>query len=83
MEMKCINIKLKIPGAYGDDQFLIDIYAGALLEKCKIFTNEIQYQKQKWLLGTLPNSVYINTNKSMIQLYSNLIEDGTCKKILA
>ena len=33
MEMKRINIELKLPGAYGDDQFLMDIYAGALLAK--------------------------------------------------
>ena len=39
MTMKRINIELKIPGAYDDDQFLVKIYAGALLEKCKTFTN--------------------------------------------
>ena len=47
MEMKWINIKLKIPGAYDYDQFLVYIYAGALLAKCKTFTNKIQSQKQK------------------------------------
>ena len=61
----------------------MDIYAGDLLEKCKTFTNEIQSQKQKCLLGTLPNSGRIDTTNSMIQLYSNLIEDGTWKKYLA
>ena len=39
MEMKRINIELKIPGAYNDDQFLMDVYAGAILDKCKTFTN--------------------------------------------
>ena len=39
MEMKRINIELKIPGAYEDDQFLVDVYAGSLLETCKTFTN--------------------------------------------
>ena len=58
--MKRINIEIKIPGACNDDKFLVDMYAGALLRKCKTFTNEIQSQKQKWLLGTLPNSVLIN-----------------------
>ena len=82
-EIKCINIELRIPGSYDDDQFLIDVYAGALLEKCKTFTNKIQSQKQKWLLDTLPKSRRINTTKSMIQLYSNLIEYGTRKKYLA
>ena len=83
MEMKRINIELKIPGAYDDDQFLMEIYAGALLEKCRTFTNEIQSQKQKWLLGTLTNSGRIDTTNSIIQLYFNLIEDGTRKKYLA
>ena len=55
MEMKCINIELKIPGAYDDNQFLMEIYQGALEAKCKIFTTEVQYMNQKWLLGTLPN----------------------------
>ena len=44
MEMKRVNIDIKIPGAYGDDQFLMDIYAGPLIAKWKTFTNEIQYQ---------------------------------------
>ena len=65
-EMKRINIELNIPGVYDNDQLLMEIYAGALIAKCKTFTNEIQYQKQKWLLGTLPNSGRINTTKSMI-----------------
>ena len=83
IEMRCINIKLKITGAYDDDEFLMEIYTGALLEKCKTFTNEIQSQKQKWLFGTLPNSGCIDTTNSMIQIYSNLIEYGTRKKDLA
>ena len=83
MFMKRINIELKIPGAYDDDQLLMDMYAGSLLAKWKTFTNEIQSQKQKWLLGTLPNSGRINTTNSIIQLYFNLIEDGTWKKYLA
>ena len=81
--MKRIKTELKIPGAYDDDKLLMDFYAGAIIEKCKTFTNEIQYQKQKWLLGTLPNSGRINTINSMIQLYSNLIEYGTWKKYLS
>ena len=39
IEMKRINIKFKILGAYNDDQFLMDFYAGAILDKCKTFTN--------------------------------------------
>ena len=35
MEMKRINIELKIPGAYDNNQFLMDIYQGALEAKCK------------------------------------------------
>ena len=58
----------------------MEIYAGALLEKCKTFTNEIQSQKQKWLLETLPNLGRIDTTNFMIQIYSNLIEDVTWKK---
>ena len=83
MKMKRINIKLKIPGAYNDDKFLMDVYVGALLAKCKTFTNELQSQRRKWLIGTLPNSGRIDTTKSMIQIYSNLIEDGAWKKYLA
>ena len=29
MEMKRFNIELKIPGAYDEKQFLMDIYQGA------------------------------------------------------
>ena len=82
MKMKRINIKLKIPGAYDNEKFLMDIYAGALLAKCRTFTNEIQSQKQKWLLGTLTNSGRIDTTNLMIHLYSNLIEYGKWKKDL-
>ena len=80
VEMRRINIEIKIPGAYKNDQFLMDVNAGAILEKCKTFTNEIQSQKQKWLIGTLPKSGIINTTNSMIKLYSNLIEYGTGNK---
>ena len=80
MEMKRINIELKIPGAYDDIQFPMDIYQGALEAKCKTFTTEVQSMKQKWLLGTLPNLVHIDTIHSVTQLYSNLVEDGTWKK---
>ena len=80
MVMKRINIELKILGAYDDNQFLMDVYEGALLEKCKTFTNEIQSQKQIWILGKLPNSGRIDTTNLMLQLYSNLIEDGTRKR---
>ena len=70
MERKRINIELNIPGAYDNNQFLIEIYQGALEAKCKTFTTEVQSMKQKWLLGT-----YANT-----QIYSNLVGDGTWKK---
>ena len=83
MEMKRINIEFNIPVAYDDDQFLMEIYAGALLEKCKIFTNEVQYQKQKQLLGTLPILGRIDATNLMIQLYSYLIEYGTWNKYLS
>ena len=83
MEMELINIELKIPGDYEYDQFLVEVYEGALLAKCKTFTNELQSQRRKWLIGTLPNSGRIDTTKSMIQIYSNLIEDGAWKKYLA
>ena len=82
MEMKRINIKLEISGAYNDDKLIMDICAGAILAKCKKSTNEIQSQKHKWILGTLPNSGRIDTTNSMIQLYYNLIEYGTQKKYL-
>ena len=82
MEMKRIKIKLKVPGVYNDDKFLIGVYACALLAKFKTFTNEIQSQNQKWLLGTLPNSGLIDNTNSTIQIYSKLIENGTWKKDL-
>ena len=80
MEMNRINIELKIPVAYDDNQFLMDIYQGALKAKCKTFTTEVQSMKQKWLLGTLPNPGRIDTTHAVTQLYSNLVEDGTLKK---
>ena len=80
MEMKRISIKLKIPGAYDETQFLMDIYQGALEAKFKTFTTEVQSMKQKWLLGTLPNSSRIETVYAITQLYSNLVEDGTWKR---
>ena len=80
MEMRRINIELKIPGAYGNNQFLMDIYQGALEAKCKTFTTEVQSMKHKLLLGTLPNPGCIDTTHAVILLYSNLVKDGTWKK---
>ena len=80
MEMKHINIKLKIPGSYDDNQFLMYMYQGALEAKCKTFTTEVQSMKQKWLLGTLPNPGRIDTTHAVTQFYSNLVEYGTRKK---
>ena len=47
MEMKRINIELKIPGSFDDNQFLMEIYQGALDAKCKTFTTEVKSMKQK------------------------------------
>ena len=80
MEMKRIKIELKIPGAYDDNQFLMDIYQGALKSKWNTFTTEVQSMKQKWLLLTLPNPGRIDTTHAVTHIYSNLVEDGTWKK---
>ena len=80
MDMKRINIERKIPGSYDENQFLMDIYQGALKAKCKTFTIDVQSMKQKWLLGTLPNPGLTDTTHAVTQIYSNLFEDGTWKK---
>ena len=80
MEMKRINIEIKIPGAYDDNQFLMDIYQGAIEAKYKTLTTEVKSMKQKWLLVTLPNPGLIDTTHTVTQIYSNLVEDGTWKK---
>ena len=80
MDMKRINIELRIPGSYNDNQFLMKIYQGALKAKCKNFTTEVQSMKQKWLLVTLPNPRRIDTTHAVTQLYINLVEDGNWKK---
>ena len=77
MEIKRINIELKIPGAYDNNQLLMYIYQGALKVKWKTFTTKVKSMKQKWLLGTLPNPGRIDTTHAVTQLYSNLVEDGT------
>ena len=78
--MKRINIELKIPEAFEDNQFLRDVYQVALKAKCKTFIAELQSMKQKWLLRTLLNPGCIDTTHAVTQLYSNLGEDGTWKK---
>ena len=65
MEMKRINIELNIPGAYDENQFLMDIYQGALEAKYKTFATEVQSMKQKWFLGTLPNPGRIDTTHAV------------------
>ena len=42
MEEKYINIELKVPGSYNDDQYILDIFQGALEAKCKAFCTEVQ-----------------------------------------
>ena len=37
MEEKHINIELKVPGAYHNDQYILDIFQGSLEAKCKAF----------------------------------------------
>ena len=80
MEMKRIKTELKIPKSYDENQLLMDIYQGALEAKCKTFTTEVQYMKQKWLLVTLSNLGRIDTTHAVTQIYSNLVEDGNWKK---
>ena len=80
MEIKRINIDLKIPGAYSNDQFLMDVFAGALKAKCKTFITEVQLMKQKWLCRMLPNSGRIDVTHSITQQYWNVVDDGTRKK---
>ena len=80
MEEKRINIELKVPGSYHDDQYIMDIFQGALEAKCKAFCAEVQSMKQKWLLGNADNWTKDNIVSTLIQYFTNMSEDGTWKK---
>ena len=80
MEAKRATIELKIPGAYDDDQFMMDILQGALQAKCKTFVSQVQSMKQRWLLGNPDNLTKDTLVSNLVQYYSNMVEDGTWKK---
>ena len=80
MEFKRATIALKIPGAYDDDQFMMDIFQGVLQAKCKTFVSQVQLMKQRWLLRNSDNLTKDILVSHLVQYYSNMVEDGTWKK---
>ena len=79
MKEKRINIELKLPGAHHAAQFILDIFQGALEAKCKTFVSEIWLMQQKWFLGNPENWTKEHIVSTLIQYYTNMVEDGTWK----
>ena len=80
MEQSRISIALKCPGAYPDDQYIMDLFKGALEAKCKTFVSKVQSMKQSWLNRTLADPTKEGIIQTMVQWYSNMFDDGTRKK---
>ena len=55
VEMRRINIEIKIPGAYKNDQFLMDVNAGAILENAKHSQMKSNLRSKNGLLEHFPN----------------------------
>jgi len=78
-----IRIKLKIPGAYSDEQFTQDYLNAAMGTPCKLFRNEVSSIKNKWLLGTDLTLTKEKTRKTIKQMHLNMEKDGTWEKGLS
>ena len=58
MDATRIAINQKIPNAYNQIQFTMDIFDGAAKTPCDAFTKEIVSFKNKWNLGNEKNGWY-------------------------
>ena len=77
MELKQAEIKLRSPGSYRVDQFILDISNGALECKYKTFLSQPQAMKQKWLIcdPIATNWTRKSITATITRYYNNMSED--------
>ena len=76
-EFEFQQIEVKLPGAYHQDQYIIDVFDGALTAKCKTFLSEVSSMKLKWARGNPIGWTMKEIVHKISSLYTNLDSDGT------
>ena len=77
MEKARTLIELKLPRAYHDDQFIMDIFDGALTAKVKTFVTEVSSMKLRWARGNSHGWTRKDIVYEISSLYTNIHSDGS------
>ena len=72
-----INIKIKAPTAYADQQFTQDYLDAALLTPCKSFKQEVASMRTRWMIGGDSFMTMDSMRDNITQMYRNFVEDDT------
>ena len=77
-------VEVKAPGCYPINQYLMDIFKGALEVPSKTFNAQVSSKKQDWLLGEDPGKFSKDYVMSLLTKYhNNMVDDGTWEKELS
>ena len=78
-------VELKCPGAYHEDQYILDLFKGASTTPCKTYSSQVETMKQNWLLGINGTELWTKDTIStqLVQLYTNMTQDGTWQRELS
>jgi len=78
-------VELKCPGAYHEDQYILDLFHGASTTPCKTYSSQIETMKQNWLLGISGTESWTKDTISaqLVQIYTNMTQDGTWQRELS
>ena len=80
MEHKLSDIEHRIHGSYHEDQYLMDIFAGAEQSVCERFNNSVAQIKEDWIDGNEAGWTKEKVTAKLKRLYINMQNDGTWKK---
>jgi hypothetical protein len=79
MEIKCISIKNKVPGAYHESQYIMDYLNASLTIEVKSFKAEVNILCNRYLCDNPNRWTASSIFGEIIKTYNNMFEDGTWK----
>ena len=77
------DVDRKVKGVYHEDQFIKDLFEGALAVPCKSFRHQIGWMKNTWLAGNKEGWTKDKIVQLMLKHYTNMDTDRTWQKELA